>query len=170
MKVIVGKRGSGKTEAAIRLAGEHSAYMVVANPMRRVYVDQRAKEMGVDIPPPVTYEEFLYGQWSGSPIRAFVVDDIDDLVQSIAKTVPVLAITVTYPDAEEEERFRQLAQEVTEGWREDKARRKHVPLDLPAGALAVPADVQDLVARLSETAMQRQEEAFRCLGVPGKVT
>lgn len=169
MRVIVGKRNSGKTEALIRLAGEHFAYIVVADHRRATAVQRRAKEMEVDIPFPLAYEEFKRGEYFGRGIRAFVIDDVDDLVRSMAGNVPVLAISATVQNAEEEARFQKLAQEVAEGWRADKAQRRMVgTFDLPAGALEVPSGMQDLVERLSETAFQRQrqEEAFRCLGVP----
>ena len=171
MKIIVGKQNSGKTDALIRLAGEHFAYIVVADPRRATAVQKRAMELEVKIPFPLTHEEFRREMYMGRGIKGFVIDDVDDLVRSMAGDVPVLAISATAPDPDEVEQFRILAQEVMDGWRADKARRGMAgTFDLPAGALVVPAEMQDLVERLSETAFQRQqEEAFRCLGVPASL-
>lgn len=167
MRVISRNKNSGKTDALISIAGEKFAYIVVADNRRATEVERRAKEMGVKIPFPLTHDEFRRGSFYGRGIGAFVIDDVDDLVRSMAGNVPVLAISVTETNAEEEERFERMAQEVAEGWREDKARRRMAgTFDLPAGALVVPSGAQDLVERLSETQRQRQEEAFRCLGVP----
>lgn len=167
MRVIVSKPNSGKTDALIEIAGKEFAYIVVAGLWRAEAVHRRAQEMGVSIPFPLTHGEFIRGEFLGRGIRAFVIDDVDDLVRKMAGEVSVLAISATEADAEEEERFQMMAQEVADGWREDKARRRMAgTFDLPAGALEVPPGVQDLVERLSETQRRRQEEAFRCLTVP----
>ena len=163
MIVIAGKQNSGKTDALIEIAGKEFAYVVVADPRRATAVERRAQELNVKIPFPLTYDEFRRGEYFGRGVRAFVIDDVDDLVRSMSMNVPVLAISATVTDSEEEERFQKLAQEVAEGWREDKARRRMAgTFDLQI----VPENVQDAIERIAEITRLRQEEAFRCLGVP----
>lgn len=164
MIVIAGKQNSGKTDALIEIAGKEFAYIVVADHRRATAVERRAQELNVKIPFPLTYDEFRRGEYFGRGVRAFVIDDVDDLVRSMAGNVPVLAISATETDAEENERFERLAMEAAEGWRAKRHGRMGTMLDLPVGALVVPAEMQDMIERLSETAFQRQqEEAFRCL-------
>jgi hypothetical protein len=93
-KVIIGKRGSGKTDAIIRLAAKEFLYIVCSSGEVRRIVD-RAKSMDLDIPFPLSYSEFMSGQFCGRGIKGFVVDNVDLLVIGMARGVPVRAISVT---------------------------------------------------------------------------
>ena len=165
MRVIVGKRGSGKTEALIRLAAKESAYIVVADHKRAWIVERRAKEMDLAIPFPITFDEFVRKEWYGRLVSAFVIDDADDLVRWLAEYVPVLAITATEPDEDEEERFRLAAVDIERGWQESRRRRAEMSFFAGATAFLPPAEI----AQAAKTFNAMKAAAFKDLGIPKDV-
>ena len=91
---IIGGRGTGKTEKLIELAAKDFSYIVVRNKMIARSVAKRAREMGVDIPFPLTYDEFIKGKFYGRGIRGFMIDDVDALLWYLARGVKVKALSL----------------------------------------------------------------------------
>ena len=88
MKVIVGKRRTGRTDELIRLCAEAEAcgevsYIVVANYPEARRISERAKEFGLQIGFPLTRDEFLHSRYAGTNIRNLYLDNADSLLQSL---------------------------------------------------------------------------------------
>ena len=94
MNLIMRKQGEDKTDECIRLAAKFSAYMVCTDHKEAWRVLQRARELGLDMPFPLSFAEFLAGQ-HGSGARGFVIDNADVLLQRLANGVPLLGISAT---------------------------------------------------------------------------
>lgn len=97
MEIIYMGRRCGKTTRAIKAAAEHFAYIVCMNMDNCTAVFNQAKEMGLDIPFPITMREFVSGEYAGKGVKGFVIDNADMLLQSISK-VPIRAITINMED------------------------------------------------------------------------
>lgn len=96
MKMLVQPRGAGKTTEAIKLAAERFAYIVCSSHREAHRIAKQARTMGLDIPFPCTFDELLRGEFChGGGVRAFIVDNVDLLLQQLAGPVPVLAATAT---------------------------------------------------------------------------
>lgn len=99
MQLIRRVRRGGKTTEAIKLAAEKSATIVCASATIAKTYSARAREMGLDIPPPIGVDEFLDRRATrGRSIPGFIIDDADLLLQRLAQHVPVIAATVTGAD------------------------------------------------------------------------
>ena len=62
MDIYVGGRGSGKSTTLIKKSAETGAYILVATKCQARAVYRQAKEMGYDIPFPVTVSEITTGR------------------------------------------------------------------------------------------------------------
>lgn len=94
MIVIVRPRQGGKTTEVLRVAALHFAYIVVPT---RADVDrlwQQARLDDINIPQPITWQEFIEHRYHGTGVRAFVIDDLDRCVQSMTG-VEVKAASLT---------------------------------------------------------------------------
>lgn len=101
MNIIIGKRCSGKTTELIKKSAEKRIYILVATRHRAEALDKYAKNMGLDIPFPVTIEEYLKGsKFRGSCIRrdGLLIDDADDVLQQIFAGIPIREVTITDHD------------------------------------------------------------------------
>ena len=97
-KVIVGNRQSGKTTELIKMSAKNNIYILVANYPRAYYLFQQARDMGYEIPFPVTLHEYLYSnRFVGSIIRrdGLYIDDVEDVLTELFKPIEIKAITVT---------------------------------------------------------------------------
>jgi len=95
MRVILGEKGSGKTTKLIEIAAKFGAYIVVRDYRKADEVFKIAKDMGYSIPYPISFFDFIHKKFNGCGISAFVIDDVDSLLQYVAGCVPVLAFSVT---------------------------------------------------------------------------
>lgn len=97
VKVIIGGRGSGKTTNLIKMCAKKGGYIVCQHRREAHRIFWMAKDMEVDIPHPITYDEFLNGRYYGLGVRIVYIDNADMLVQAIALRggVEVNAITLT---------------------------------------------------------------------------
>ena len=95
MKIITGCRDAGKTTELIKLAAQDFLYIVCANNSRVEYVMDLAKKMELDIPFPITFQEFLNGRFGrGQHLSGFAIDDVDQLLREVARGTPVKAISL----------------------------------------------------------------------------
>lgn len=94
---VSGARQSGRTTAMIREAAEAFAYIVVPDHRQARFVADLAREMGVDIPFPLTWNEFVSGQYNRAGVRGFVIDNLDQCLQGMTR-VPILAASLPAVD------------------------------------------------------------------------
>lgn len=98
MNIVIGERCSGKTTRLIERSAKEGRNILVANKaMARCIADQ-AKEMGLDIPFPVTLDEYLRGnKFQGSSIRldGLLIDDLDMVLNRMFRGIPIREVTLT---------------------------------------------------------------------------
>lgn len=95
-QLIIRNRQAGKTTEAIRMAHEKNLYIVVSTKNEAGMVRDMAREMGLAIPFPITFEEFIEARKTrGKFIRGYIIDNAERLVQYLAQEIPVYAMTIT---------------------------------------------------------------------------
>lgn len=94
MVIIKGPRQSGKTDELIKLASARKAYLVVFSYAEAQRCQERARSLGLSLYFPLTYEEFIKGDFYGKGARGFLVDDVEDLLRYTARGVEVLAYSI----------------------------------------------------------------------------
>lgn len=94
MKVIAQPRQSGKTTELIRESAERFAYIVCIDRREADRVAAEARAMKLDIPFPITWEDFLGKKYFAPGIRGFLFDNLDIMIERMAG-VPVHTATFT---------------------------------------------------------------------------
>lgn len=94
MELIIRPRQSGKTIKLIEMAAAENCYIICASLERCTLVFNTAKKMGVKIPFPVTWNEFIHNKYYGRGIDGFMIDDLDQILQSMTM-VEIKAVTMT---------------------------------------------------------------------------
>lgn len=95
MKVISRPRGAGKTTALVEMSAQTGSYIVTKDHHTARYTADLAKKMGLQIPFPLTFKEFLDHRWS-SRIKGFLLDDVDLLLLHIlSHDAPIEAMTIS---------------------------------------------------------------------------
>ena len=96
MELIIKGRGNGKTTELIKRSAATQTYILTVNKQRAHAVFWQAREMGLDIPYPVTIDEYFSTHgFTGSFIKSIYIDDADDVLKHIFCRVNVEAITIT---------------------------------------------------------------------------
>lgn len=98
MKIINQARQTGKTDELIQMAALRGGYIVSRDRQHAECVAHRAQQLKLNIRFPITFREFLDGQfYQGRDwgIKEFYLDDVDILIQNLARGVEVVAITVS---------------------------------------------------------------------------
>lgn len=98
MKIIATKRQTGKTTKLIKMCGEdfkngHYSLIVTINPCAAKWMQKEAKEMGYDIPLPITYAEFVNREFYGKNIHKFYLDEVGFFLERCACGVEIDTIT-----------------------------------------------------------------------------
>jgi len=106
MIVLHSGRKTGRTTALIEMAAEAESkgqvcYIICSSHKAAYAIAQRAKEKGLNIGFPLTYDEFLRQDYYGKHINHFLIDNADHLLQHISGIVPVKAITVEKEELDE---------------------------------------------------------------------
>ena len=94
MLVIKGPRQSGKTDELIKLAAARKAYLVVFSCREAQRCQERAKSLGLSLYFPLTYEEFVKGDFYGKGLNGLLIDDVEDLLRYMARGVGVIAYSL----------------------------------------------------------------------------
>lgn len=94
MKIITKKKFGGKTHELIVMSAISGDYIVCKSIHDASEIQSRAIDMGLHIPLPITYDEFIEKQYSGRNIKGFLIDNVDVLLDYISK-IPISAITLT---------------------------------------------------------------------------
>lgn len=94
MKKIILPRSGGKTDMLIWQSSNSGDYIVCRDGKTVQNIARRAMDLGVKIPFPLSYDEFLDRRYYKSGIRGFLIDDANKLIEILSKGVPVNAITM----------------------------------------------------------------------------
>ena len=92
MKIIYKPRQSGKTLEAIKISAETGSRIVCHSKEECNRVFCMAQEMGINIPFPISFDEFLRREYHGRHIKGFIIDNADMLLQYLT---PVMVECVT---------------------------------------------------------------------------
>jgi hypothetical protein len=95
MKVIATKRRKGKTIKTIEYAAKDGGYIVCKDQQEASRVFHFAKELGLDINFPLTFDEFLDKQFYARGIKSLYIDNLDLLIQYMSPHVPIKLVTLT---------------------------------------------------------------------------
>ena len=122
MKIIYKPRNSGKTTELIKIAAKGFYYIVCANYKVVQRIANQARDMKLDIPFPVTFDEFIRREYYARGVNGFVIDEADRLLQYMS-SVPVDAITLTnYEDDDIMKHIRKLEEEDDKVYNDPKTR------------------------------------------------
>lgn len=102
MKIIAKPRYIGKTTELIKLSAKTNAYILVANRSRQKMVAELARSMNINIPYPVTVDDYMRTKFRGSFIKHILIDDADDVLRIFFNIVVIDAITITEVNTDEE--------------------------------------------------------------------
>ncbi|HHX62142.1 MAG TPA: replicase [Epulopiscium sp.] len=81
MKIISADRGQGKTTELIKRSNKEWKYIICADIKRVEIISTMARGLGLDIPYPIAVRELPLS--NGSFIKSVLIDDIEDVLQSI---------------------------------------------------------------------------------------
>lgn len=93
MDVIIKGKQQGKTTEIIKKAKNHNGYIVCATKQECTRVFDLAREMKVNINFPISFNEFLKGDYYPEGVKKFHIDNAGLLIQEISK-VKVETITI----------------------------------------------------------------------------
>lgn len=93
MEKIIMQRGYGKTTQLIKKSAKSGNYIVCHSLDEAIRIQSEAKKMGLDIPLPIAYEEFIEKRYHGKNISGFLIDNIEMFLQHLSD-VPIRAITM----------------------------------------------------------------------------
>jgi hypothetical protein len=94
METLIISRGKGKTTELIKKSAETGNYIVCHSLDEANRIQSKAQDMGLKIPLPITYDEFLKKRYYGKGIGGFLIDNADMFLQSLSN-VPINSITVS---------------------------------------------------------------------------
>ena len=94
MRIIQLGRGAGKTYQLVTKAAENGGYIVCRDRKEVERIFQVALDRGLDIKFPLTFEEFVNKRYYGKGIGEFMIDEVDQLLEYIAR-VPISYCTYT---------------------------------------------------------------------------
>jgi len=87
-------RAGGKTTQMIEEAAAcPGARLVVSSNVRAAQVYKHARAIRKDIAYPLTFQEFIDHDYYGERIEAFIIDNVDSLIQYIAREIRVLTVS-----------------------------------------------------------------------------
>lgn len=96
MEIILRPRRAGKTTEIIRKAAETFSYIVCKDREESRRVVEQAEKMGLDIPFPITVDEFIGGQFFGKGIKGFYIDNAELILERLTRGVPLKSISITW--------------------------------------------------------------------------
>lgn len=93
MKKIIAKRGGGKTTELIKISAENGYYIVCHQKQECQRISKQAERMGLKIPFPITFSEFVDKDYHSPGIKGFLIDNADMLIEYMS-LAPIAAITM----------------------------------------------------------------------------
>ncbi len=94
MNIIMRPRNAGKTTELIKLSAQNGGYIVCNSHNEAWQIHELSRQMGLEIPFPLTYSEFLHGYYHPQGVKNLLIDNADYLINSLSKS-PIEAITLT---------------------------------------------------------------------------
>ena len=94
METLILPRGKGKTYELIKRSSSDGGEIVCQNKVEVLRVKHEAREMGVKIPNPITYDEFINHKYRGRNIKEFYIDNVDIFIQTLSH-IPIGIISLT---------------------------------------------------------------------------
>lgn len=96
MRVICSGRKTSRTTQLIEMCAEAESlgeisYIVCHNHQTAYHIAERAREMGLSIRFPLSFEEFKKGLYNEQIIKNFYIDNADYLLQNMTQ-VPIRAV------------------------------------------------------------------------------
>lgn len=95
MEIIFRARQEGKTFDLIKKSYVGGFTIVCPDRNNCNRILQQASIMGLTIPQPITFVDFLERKFLSQRIKGFLIDDSEKIFQYVAAHIPVLAITIT---------------------------------------------------------------------------
>ncbi len=96
MNWIIKEREAGKTTELIKKSSETGYYIIVATRQHARNLFNLAKSMNINIPFPITVEEYFRSdKLHGSYIKNVLIDDVDEILKTIFNTVIIDTCTLT---------------------------------------------------------------------------
>ena len=95
MKLIILNQKGGKTRLLINKSAETGYYMVVINHAEAIRVSDVARKMGLNIPFPISFDEFIARNFYPQGIKGFLIDNADYLLRHMARGVDIDVVTWT---------------------------------------------------------------------------
>ena len=90
MKLIYSGRQTRRTTELIKRCGEYRYALIVCPTKKQAdYVFKMSLGMGVNIPMPITFRDFIEGGFFSPNIDAFLIDNLDDCLNTCTKGVPI---------------------------------------------------------------------------------
>ena len=94
MKVILKPNMSGKTTELIKQSGKEWKYIVCISRDEATRIQGQSIKLKIDIPFPITFHEFIKGDYYPHGIKGFLLDNVDMWLQSLS-SVKIDTITLT---------------------------------------------------------------------------
>lgn len=97
MELIIAPRRMGKTEKLIHRSGETYDTIVCGSTKEANRIFQKATNLKLKIPYPLTYDQFLKRDFEGQNISGFLIDNLEHLLRYISREIPINAISMNIP-------------------------------------------------------------------------
>lgn len=92
----VGEHCSGKTLSLIKIAAREWLYIVSIDKARASYAFKLARENGYEIPFPITYGDFMSGNYCGKNINGFLFDDVQEFFQRMSQQRGTISVGFSF--------------------------------------------------------------------------
>lgn len=83
-----------KTTTLIKKSAEEQLYIVCPRSSDVIRIKKTAREMSLKIPEPLTFKEFIDGEYYTPSVKGFLFDDIDRSIQVFSR-VPIVALSLS---------------------------------------------------------------------------
>lgn len=95
--IIVADRCTGKTRHLIQKCSQDEYSLIVCpNGMMCNYTFKEAESMGVKIPMPITFEDFVSGKFSSRNVNKFYFDELGISLSGMAKGIPIDTVIIGF--------------------------------------------------------------------------
>lgn len=98
MKVIIGKRQSGKTTKLIQYASENHCRIVCADCNRVIAIENLARQLGIVIEKPITIEQVM--RWRCGKNETYCYDEVFDCFFRLLPPMKSVMATFCYEQGE----------------------------------------------------------------------
>lgn len=99
MRLILGRRGTGKTIQAIMTSNATGAVILVADERKKEFVITEAKRLKRKIPEPITV--FDLRRWRSSVKPVLIIDDLEKILEGILERDLECRVLAAFMNAEE---------------------------------------------------------------------